>query len=380
MIAQHSSSVAVYIHWPWCAHLCPYCDFVKQANDFGLADQYIEALLRHAEATPPRAVHSIYLGGGTPSLLRPDRLARLLDGLRSHFELVAGAEITLEANPSDIVPHKAEAYLRTGVNRISLGVQSLVARELELLGRRHDATKAIRAVEAARVAGCTNLSVDLMYGLPGQAQDDLMRSLEGVLMLQLDHVSCYALTLEPETPMGADAAAGRIVLPEDDLVADQYALIQQKLAEARFVQYEVSNWAMPGHESAHNLTYWRNGEYVGLGAGAAGSFMGARYKRTPVLRDYVEAASNGEPGYAEVEPWTNDAGMRDTVMLGLRLAEGVSDSEFQARFGVPLAEYCTDRLASLTDASVLAWKGDRLQLAPSHYLVSNAVLAEILPG
>jgi oxygen-independent coproporphyrinogen-3 oxidase len=179
--------------------------------------------------------------------------------------------------------------------------------------------------------------------------------------------------------MGADAASGRLRLPGDDRVADQYAAIQIALAEAGYAQYEISNWALPGHESVHNLTYWRNGEYAGLGAGAAGSLMGVRYKRTPIVRSYIAAANQGEPAYIECEPWTRERAMRDTVMLGLRLAEGVSDSEFRQRFQVGLRDYCSQQLDTLVGAGVLNWRDGRLALDASRRFVCNSVLGEILP-
>jgi oxygen-independent coproporphyrinogen-3 oxidase len=270
-------SIAVYLHWPWCAAICPYCDFDKQASDFGLADAYIEAMLTHLAMEPRRRVHSVYFGGGTPSLLRPDRLARLMDGLRDRMEVAADAEVTLEANPSDVVAHKIEAYQRAGVNRISLGVQSLIDLELRFLGRRHDAAKAVKAVEALRAAGCENFSLDLIYGLPGQGEDEVRRSVEGLLGLEPAHLSCYALTLEEGTPFGDAEAAGRLAAEDDDVVAERYGLICELAEGAGFGHYEVSNWARSGWESVHNLTYWRNGEWLGLGAGAAGSIGGVRY-------------------------------------------------------------------------------------------------------
>lgn len=375
-----SPSVGIYVHIPWCAAICPYCDFDKQATDFRLVDDYIDALIRHVEATPRRRAHSLYFGGGTPSLLTPARLGRIIDVCRSHFDLEPDAEITVEANPSDVVAHKMAAYLEAGVKRLSLGVQSFDDGELRFLGRRHTADKAKRAFLAAREGGCTDLSVDLMYGLPGRDLSTLRCSLDQMLALAPDHISCYALTLEPSTPMGAEVAAGRISLPDEDAVAEQYAKIRGTLAAAGFEQYELSNWARPGHQSRHNLTYWRNDEYVGLGAGAAGSEGGARYKRTPIVRDYIRAAAAGEPGYVEGEPWTQTSMMRDTVMLGLRLADGISDAEFGARFGVSLTDYCTPRLSDLVNAGVLRWRSGRMALDPASYFVCNAVLAEILPG
>ena len=374
------TSVAVYVHIPWCASLCPYCDFDKQASDFRLVDQYIDALVHHLELTPVRCAHSLYLGGGTPSLLTAPRLARIVDAWRRSFPPTPGAEVSVEANPSDIVAHKVEAYLRAGMTRLSLGVQSLDDAELRFLGRRHTADKAVRAVRAAREAGCADISVDLMYGLPSQTRATPSLSLQGLLDLGPDHISCYALTLEANTSMGAQAASGRLRLPDDDLVADQYAAIQTTLEAAGFAQYEISNWARPGHVSVHNLTYWRNGEYVGVGAGAAGSLMGVRYKRTPIVRDYVAAAARGEPAYVECEPWTRERTMRDTVMLGLRLSEGVADTDFRARFGVGLRDYCGDRLDGLVGAGILHSRDGRLALDPSRRFVCNAVLSEILPG
>lgn len=377
------TSLAVYVHWPWCASLCPYCDFDKQASDFGLADEYIDALCAHiasASGGPPRPAHSLYFGGGTPSLLRPGRLARIIEAVRSHLNLLTDAEITVETNPSDVAVPKLRAYFEAGVNRISLGVQSLVDEELRFLGRRHSADKAARAVRALREAGCRNLSIDLMYGLPDQTPPRLQTSLGGILDFEPEHISCYALTLEDSTPMGRDLAEGRLDLPSDDAVAAGYDQIRSGLAEAGYEQYELSNWARPGFASVHNLTYWRNGEYLGLGAGAAGSHGGLRYKRNPDVRAYVGSAKSGDPAFVDSEAWTREQAMRDSVMLGLRLNEGISNAEFCGRYGTSLAHYCTDRLPALVETGVLGWRDDRLCLAPDHFFVCNAVLGEILPS
>jgi oxygen-independent coproporphyrinogen-3 oxidase len=219
-----------------------------------------------------------------------------------------------------------------------------------------------------------------MYGLPTSSVESVERTLTGLVSLEPDHLSCYALTLEPETPMGAQAEEGSLVLLGDDAVADQYGAIQAGLATAGFQQYELSNWARPGCASRHNLTYWRNGEWLGLGAGASGSIAGLRYKRTPIVRDYIAAAAAGQSGFVFEEPSTREALMHDTVMLGLRLAEGVSNTTFTARFGVSLEQYCGPRLGELTQAGVLVWRDDALTISPSHYFICNAVLGELLPA
>ena len=373
-------SLAVYVHIPWCASLCPYCDFDKQAHDFGLIDAYLDAVVRQIEQTPRRPAHSLYFGGGTPSLLTVPRLTRVIDACREHFEFSTTAEITVEANPSDTVAHKIEGYLGAGVNRISLGIQSLVDEELRFLGRRHTADKARRAVRAVREAGCANLSLDLMYGVKGQTPSRLQASIDGLLELNPEHLSAYALTLEPTTPMGAELASGRLTLPSDDAVADAYTQIQAAFQTAGFEQYEVSNWARPGHQSVHNLTYWRNGEWVGLGAGASGSCFGGRYKRNPDIRAYIASTHSGDPAYVESEPWTPGQQMRDTLMLGLRLAEGVDDAAFRERYGRSVREFCSARLDNLVSAGLLHWEESRLVLDPGSYFVCNAILAEILPN
>lgn len=380
MTVSLDTPIAVYVHVPWCASICPYCDFPKQASDFGLVDPFVDAVIRHIEAEPPRRAHSLFFGGGTPSLLMPARLGRLIDAWRARFTPRPDAEVTIEANPSDVVAHKVEAYLRAGVTRLSLGVQSLDDAELRFLGRRHTADKAVRAAQAIRAAGCTNFSVDLMYGLPNQPLDAVRRSLDGLLALEPAHVSCYALSIEEGTPFGMAAQRGRLQALDDDAVAEAYALIQRELSAAGFVQYELSNWARPGRVSIHNLTYWRNGEWIGLGPGAAGSCAGVRYTRVADVRGYIAAALADEPAYAELEPWTREGQLRDTLMLGLRLAEGVGDAALAARFGRHIVEACTDRLPELARAGVLHWQGDRLTLDPASYFVCNAVLAELLPA
>jgi len=375
-----SPTIGVYVHIPWCASICPYCDFDKQAHDFRLVDVYVDALCRHITQTPRRAAHSLYFGGGTPSLLTPVRLERVIEACRVQFGDGIGREITVEANPSDVVAHKVAAYLSAGVTRLSIGIQSLDDAELRFLGRRHSADKAVRAVRAARDAGCRDIGVDLMYGLPTSTVSSVQATLARAIDLGPDHISCYALTVEERTPLGEQARLGQIALPEDDAVADQYAAIQESLEAAGYAQYELSNWALPGHASIHNLTYWRNAEYAGIGAGAAGSFMGARYRRTPHVRDYIAAAQAGDDAYVSVEPWTVSQMMRDTVMLGLRLAEGVSNAEFEDRFARSLTDYCGAGLDELLRAGLLVWTGDRLALDPRAYFVCNAVLSRILPS
>jgi oxygen-independent coproporphyrinogen III oxidase len=375
--APAPGSAGLYVHIPFCARLCPYCDFDTQDRDLHLIAPYAAALMREVALTPPAAIHSIFFGGGTPSVLRPEQLAAVLDACRERFDLLPDCEITVECNPNNVREARLAGYRAAGVNRVSLGVQAMDDGALRLLGRQHSADRVSDAVAAARTAGYDDLSLDLMYGLPGQSVADWERTLEAALALAPEHLSCYLLTLEEWTPMGQQVADGSVRLPDEEVVAAQYALTRARLAAAGFEQYEISNWARPGHASRHNLGYWRCEPYLGLGAGAVSCIGGVRRKRTPVVLDHLAAVRAGQIAYVEEETLDAATARREAIMLGLRLRAGMDPTAYARRFGVTLVDACGPGLPTLLAGGFLEWHQSRLRLTERALLVSNEVLLQL---
>lgn len=372
-------TLALYVHFPFCLSICPYCDFDRQASGFDRVDAYLDAVvseLRQYEGLGRRA-HSVFFGGGTPSLMRPDQVARLLQALDRTVPLQSDAEVTLEANPGDADPARLRGFRAAGVNRLSLGVQSLDDAALQQLGRRHSAAEARQAAAWARQAGL-RFNLDFMYGLPGQSPAHWAATLDGALALDPDHLSCYLLTVDEQVPLGRDVARGRLALPEDDDLAAMYAHTRARLAAAGYQQYEISNWARPGQASRHNLTYWRDGAWLGVGAGAASSFAGRRWKNAPGLERYIRSVQATGRAH-RVEEETPDLATRatDFLALGLRLREGVRLAAFRQRFGTDLPDVLGEEGAWLLQSGVLEWAGDRLRIAAQHQLISNEVLVRL---
>ena len=279
-------SIALYVHFPFCLSICPYCDFDRQASGFDRIDVYLAAVERELGqyAALGERVHSIFFGGGTPSLMQPAQVRRLLEAAGRVFRVEPEAEITLECNPGDADLEALRAFRACGVNRLSFGVQSLDDTMLRLLGRRHSSQAARQAVSWARQAGFGDqVNLDFMFGLPGQSLDHWQRTLEAAVALGPGHLSCYLLTLDEHVPMGRQVLRGHLALPPDERLAEMYSLTRSHLAAAGYQQYEISNWAKPGHASRHHLTYWRDGAWLGVGAGAASAYAGRRWKNTPVL-------------------------------------------------------------------------------------------------
>jgi oxygen-independent coproporphyrinogen-3 oxidase len=326
-------SIALYVHFPFCLSICPYCDFDRQATGFDRIDAYLASVLRELEQyRGGEQVHSIFFGGGTPSLMHPPQVAALLTAIRERFAVLPEAEITLECNPGDADFAKLSAFRAAGANRLSFGVQSLDDAYLPVLGRRHSSAQARQSAAWARQAGF-HFNLDFMFGLPKQSLAHWQATLDQAVELAPDHLSCYLLTLDEKVPMGRDVARGRLVLPDDDALAEMYTAARECLARSGYEQYEVSNWARPGQASRHNLTYWRDGEWIGVGAGAASSYGGRRWKNTPVLERYIASVSTtGTAARVEDEQPDLATRMLDYVTLGLRLREGISVSGFDARF------------------------------------------------
>jgi len=373
---------ALYIHIPFCRSRCAYCDFNTTAGLDELMPAYVEAVCAEVGQVGKDAsgqVGSVYVGGGTPSLLPIGLLEQLLHVSRRTFPVSPAAEVTLEANPGTV----DEAYLRRlralGVNRLSLGVQSAHDDELRLLGRIHSRAEALAAVRAARAAGFDNLSLDFLYGLPGQTLARWRETLSAALALQPEHLSLYALTVEDDTPLATQIAVGQLPPPDPDRAAEMYELAETTLAAAGFEHYEISNWARPGYACRHNLVYWRNEPWLGVGAGAASWWGGRRWSHVRHPTDYIARVQAGLPAVEESEDIPPRLEMGETMMLGLRLAEGVSDARFRARFDQGLEATFGSELAALRDLGLLEWDGQVARLTARGRLLGNQVFQQFLP-
>ncbi len=378
--------VSLYLHIPFCRHRCSYCDFNTYTSLADLQEPYTAALCREIEQAGALAgtrlpVHTIFFGGGTPSLMSPAQLDRILTAVRQSFALEDGAEVTMEANPGTVDGDYVTAVRALGVNRLSFGVQSAVASELALLEREHDFPDVVEAVQWARVAGFDNVSLDLIYGVPGQTLHSWEHSLRAALALEPEHLSLYCLTIEPGTPMNRWLGNGRIQPPDPDLAADQYELAGDLLAERGFEQYEISNWSLPGKPCAHNLTYWRNQPYLGLGAGAHGSANGYRYEVVKQPRVYIRRLAGAPTGpfpltaaVADYHAVDQTEAMADTVITQLRLLqEGLDLAAFEANFGQSLYEAFDGTPGQLIEWGLLAEGNGRLRLTKKGRFLSNQV-------
>ena len=385
--------LALYVHVPFCKSKCPYCDFNTYEGIEPLIPAYVDALSGEIEIWGRRlggpTVRTIFLGGGTPSYLPAEAVGGLLDTVRSSFDLDPMAEITLEANPDDCAAAALRTHRASGVNRISIGVQSLDDRLLAMLGRRHDAAQAVDAYRAAGEAGFENVSVDLMYGLPGQTVDDWRRTLDALSGMAPPHASLYCLTLEKGTPMERWVDSGALPEPDADLAAEMYELAEDVMAQRGYRHYEISNWALPGFESRHNLVYWRNEPYLGVGPGAHSYLDGARFWNLRSPREYVrrvrQAASRGSPGPDGAGPAVEggeriDRGLEsaETLILGLRLRDGVSTEEFAARFGEPPSSLYGDAVSELSALGLLEESRRSLRLTRRGRILSNEVFSRLL--
>ncbi len=383
-----SSSVSVYVHFPYCLKKCPYCDF----NSYGTGreevphEAYGDAVLRELEWRLPRVAErtlaSIFFGGGTPSLWRATDVARVISSIRGAFRAQApDLEITVECNPTSLDRRKAAELCEAGVNRASVGVQSLDAERLAWLGRLHDADGALRALRDAR-AELPRVSGDLMFGLPGQEAAAFLTDLERVLETGVDHVSAYALTIEPGTQFGELHKKGRLPIATDDAYADTFLAVEERLGRAGLSHYEVSNYARAGEEARHNLHYWRGGAYVGVGAGAVGCVDdlatrdSKRWRSEPLPARYLETSSS-----LRVETWTETLSpadrIREALMLGLRTREGVHLDALEARTGVDPRAGREAAIERRTSRGELIEEAGALRVPARHWLALDAIVTDL---
>lgn len=371
----------LYVHIPFCLARCAYCDFLSFAVPPGSPeiDLYLDALEREIElrsATLDVPFDTVYIGGGTPTVLSPTQLGRLLRSLR-RFRAGPDAEVTVEANPGTVDEARLDALRMGGANRLSLGVQTLEDRLLERAGRVHRAADAAAAVGAARAAGFANISVDLIYGLPGQTVTGWATTLRSVIDMGLEHVSAYALMVEEDTPFGGELAAGRLDLPSETDQETMGDLVTEVLADGGYEKYEISNYARPGCRCRHNLNYWENGPYIGLGLGAWSHWEGARCRNYHQPAAYTAALAGGRIPTGEKEDVGGRTEMIDTAIMGLRLADGLDLAGFERRFGMAFSE-AFPVAGRLLETPWLEAAGGRLRLTPAGLKVSNRILAEFV--
>jgi oxygen-independent coproporphyrinogen-3 oxidase len=377
--------LAVYIHWPFCRSKCPYCDFNSHVRDSVDTARWTRALMRdlegQAELTAGREVGSVFFGGGTPSLMPPQTVAKLLDGVRSHWAVMPDLEVTLEANPNSAEADRFRAIAAAGVNRLSLGVQALDRAALRFLGRAHDREEAIAAIEHGR-ATFPRFSFDLIYARPGQDAAAWRSELDEGLDLAGEHLSLYQLTIEPGTAFASLARRGELALPEEESTAALFEATQERLAVAGLPAYEISNHARPGAECRHNLTYWRYQDYAGIGPGAhgrltlGGTKFATRQYRLP--EKWLTAVEAKGTGIEEITPNDRETAIEETLMMGLRLVEGVSRARLECAAGRGAETLFGSNLAPLIEGGFLTLDAERLAATAAGRQRLNAVLAALL--
>lgn len=388
--------LSLYLHIPFCAVRCTYCAFNTYTHLDALIPAFVDALCQeiawvgasHHTAHAGQPVHTIFFGGGTPSLLTMAQFSQIMAAIFASFDVLPDAEISLEANPSDMTPEYAIGLAQAGFNRISFGMQSSNARELALFERRHNQDDVVNAVAAARGAGFANLNLDLIYGVPHQTMESWQETVEAALALQPEHLSLYGLVLEEGTAMNAWVENGRLPAPDDDLAADMYEWVSARMAAAGHVQYEISNWALPGYECRHNLQYWRSDDYLGFGPGAHGFARNVRYWNILSPHRYVGLMNDAtappreypaSPAVDEAHALERDEAIAESLLMGLRLLkEGVGRGEFAARFGVDLFAIHGEMLARHASTGLLTIDDERVRLTERGRLLSNVVLRELV--
>ncbi len=383
--------VGVYLHVPFCERVCPYCDFaVVATRELTAADEaeYVDALLaeldRRREAFGSRELCSLYFGGGTPSLLHPESVERLVRAVREVFSPAAEVETTLEINPSTLERERLPGFRAAGVNRVSVGAQSFDDETLRRLGRAHRASEVRKTLDACRVAGFPVISLDLMFAAPGQTRDTLARDLDAVADFAPEHVSAYELTLEPDTPFAAAAARGRIAKPAEEECVAMILRVEERLRRAGLDRYEISSYARPGHEAVHNRRYWERRPVLGLGVGAFSNDPtteehphGVRRSNPRQLSRYLEAIRQGAPPHSEV--LRPETARGEAVFLALRTAAGLAAGRFAAEFGEPPRHFFGAQIEALVGEGLLAEaRGGDLRLTARGRLHSDGVFAEFV--
>jgi oxygen-independent coproporphyrinogen III oxidase len=366
--------LGIYVHLPFCPYICPYCDFAKWPMQRSRASSYMQALRAEIAATPSVPAATIFYGGGTPNSYDADEIASLTLFLTERFPALGSRrEISIEVNPELVRDGDFATYVAAGIDRISIGVQSFLLEEISTLGRKHVPADIKRVAALARDAGVRSVSLDLIFAVPGQTAQSWLRSLVSAIELGVDHVSTYGLTIEPGTPYERWHEREPRAFPDNALEAAQYGMAIDTLEAAGYEHYEISNFARPGHRCAHNENYWRNGDYLGFGVGAASYRGGVRSVHTRDFATYVGAATNGHPIPGEAERLSGLKAVGEAIMIALRTAQGVALAEFKERYGVDIAERYAPVVTRYETDGLLELRDDRLVLTKRGRFFANDV-------
>jgi oxygen-independent coproporphyrinogen-3 oxidase len=368
--------LGLYLHIPFCSAICNYCNFNRGIFDAGLKDRYVRAVLGEiAGAADGAAADTIFFGGGTPSLLDPQEIAALIDACRQSFALAPGAEVTLEANPETVSSERLDGFRAAGVNRLSYGVQSFRDQELVRLSRLHSASRAADAFAMARAAGFDNISLDLMMWLPQQTVREWLESVETLIALGPDHASMYMLEIYPNAPLRDAMARGRWSVAPDDDVAEMYVSGLDRMDNAGYVQYEISNTARPGREARHNLKYWVDGEWLGFGCGAHSTRGGARWKNVSSTEEYIAAIHDGRGVVTERRSLGAEEQLEEALFTGLRLSAGLDLPAVKERYAVDVWARYGSELEPFVDQGVLLYDDRSLRLNRAGMLLAHEIMA-----
>lgn len=396
----------IYIHIPFCAKKCDYCDFLSMRADEGTKREYVNGLIREIELSKDMMkgyqVDTVFIGGGTPSILREDYIEKIMQTLKDNCELSENAEITIECNPGTVNLKKLEAYKRSGINRISFGLQSANDNELRELGRIHDFEGFVESYKLARKAGFNNINVDLMSALPGQTLESYRSTLNKVIELNPEHISAYSLIVEDGTPMEERVEQNLVTLPDEDTEREMYYLTREVALKNGYNRYEISNYAKTGYECRHNEGYWKRVEYLGFGLGAASLYQNKRYSNVSNLNEYIGLlldGGNDEDYYGgmvyqddvwdiqedtlnilhgKISTLSNKDMMEEFMFLGLRMTEGVSEEKFKMDFGRNIDKVYGDVIEKLEKQHLLEKKDGRIKLTDRGVDISNYVMSEFL--
>ncbi|NHM30377.1 radical SAM family heme chaperone HemW [Neobacillus terrae] len=373
---------AAYIHIPFCEHICHYCDFNKVFLKGQPVDEYLKTMDREMELTLQKygsgPLQTIFVGGGTPTSLNERQLEQLCNSIHKNLKLAAGAEFTFEANPGDLSFEKLKVLKDAGVNRLSLGVQTFNDELLKSIGRVHRAKDVFNTIEKAKNAGFENISIDLIYSLPGQTYDDFKESLKTAFSLGIQHYSGYSLIIEPKTVFYNLMRKGKLPLPGEDIEAAMYELLMGEMAKHGFKQYEISNFSLPGYESRHNLTYWNNEEYFGFGAGAHSYTDGWRNSNIGPLKKYMDQISSGNLPVLDEHRVTLPEKMEEEMFLGLRKTEGVSIQGFTDKFNRDLMMTYGKEIKQLLERRLIEIEDGRVFLSHKGRMLGNEVFQMFL--